>query len=180
MKRRWIKIAVAMAVITTIQGCSLTFVRPPPPRHLWGRIGWARCTRSKVWPIFDALFAAGTAVTTALPFMSTDPPDTSSVTGQASVSGREPLNVTMGLLQIAGWGFSAAYGFRTTDECAAFWRDQVNRQRMRSSRPPMDAPATIPLAPRQPAPQPQPEAQPPTTPNPAEPPPAQPTAPPPG
>ena len=114
-RRRWM---VAIALVLVAQtGCSLMFVKPPPPPQLWDRIGWARCTQSKAWPVIDTVMAVSSAAVVMLPAIGSD-----------EVTGFDNTQTTLNIIQLAGWAFSAYYGFKNTNLCQSFWLHQMQRR----------------------------------------------------
>ena len=128
MKHRLLQLVVACFLIVSLGGCSFLLVRSPPPRPLWDRVGWARCTQHQTWPIVDTVVAVSAALAVVLPFTGPDVDNSTST-----------VELTTSALQMAGWALSAYYGFKTTGQCQAFWMHRL-RQRGNEAPAPRQAP----------------------------------------
>jgi len=156
-------IALAMAGLSLMSGCSWFFVQPLPADP--GSAEYFDCTTSRAAPATDTLFALVNIGTTIY------------VVSDDKLTNRGPA-IGVGLAAATLWALSASYGYLKTNECEDAERQQrtsiPQAEGWRPSRPQFypQPPPSLP-APSQPAPsQPSPSLPAPSQPAPSQPPPA--------
>jgi hypothetical protein len=108
-----VRAVAALLSLTTLPGCSLLFVNPPPdrPPSYADAPRRVECTSSVAAPVVDTVIAGLQIVRTGIAATADD-----SVYDDAKISRGADIAIGVSLMTL--FGLSAVYGFYTTDACS--------------------------------------------------------------
>lgn len=119
--RQWLAVTT-LALLFALPGCSVLFVRPPPPTTMWNQVRYPACTSSRAWPVIDTIMT----LSLAGQFLS----ETLSAPARDVVSTQSSTNLLSLSILAAAWGASAWVGYDRTDRCSEL-HDYLQRWRQR-------------------------------------------------